>query len=62
MSKTDKEREAMTRLANYVNRQLNWQQKIEYCRRVDPEMMGDEFWGHWEKKLKIAKEVRRAVE
>jgi len=61
MPKTDSEKKVMTRLANYVNRQLNWQQKLEYCQRVSPETMGDKFWGHWEEKLRIAKEVKRDV-
>lgn len=61
MPRSEEEKKAMTRLADFINKELNWQQKLEYCARVTPELMGDKFIDHWELKLKIAKEVKREL-
>lgn len=50
MPRSEKEKKAMTRLADFINKELNWQQKLEYSERVTPELLGEKFIDHWELK------------
>jgi len=43
------------RLARYVNEELNWQEKLEYCQRV-----GDMI-DQWGRKLKLAEKIRKEM-